>query len=190
MPIRQIFDAFRTSAAVLLFAASCGGASASSWTIDPARTHIGFVIDAVGFPRTKGVFHKFSGKISIDFEHPQTSRVAFTVETASIDVGSAGFDETLRGPAFLDAARRPEIRFASTSVEKIDDHTALVNGDLTLLGVTRPLQVRVQVVRLADRRLGFVARAVIDRTAFGMNSGFPVISRDVDLVVSSEAVEP
>jgi polyisoprenoid-binding protein YceI len=62
-----------------------------------------------------------------------------------------------------------------------------LTGDLTLLGVTQPLEVDVAVKRLADGRFAFVAHARIDRLAFGMNSGFPVISRDVDLTVSSEA---
>jgi polyisoprenoid-binding protein YceI len=77
-------------------------------------------------------------------------------------------------------------------VEKLDDRHVRVTGDLTLLGVTRPLDVDVEVERRAGgshARLGFVAKATIDRLAFGMNSGYPVISRNVDLVISSEAGE-
>ena len=66
--------------------------------------------------------------------------------------------------------------------------TVDLTGDLTLLGVTRPLTVEVEVKRLGGARLAFVAHARIDRLAYGMNSGFPIISRDVDLTVSSEAL--
>jgi polyisoprenoid-binding protein YceI len=173
-------------------ALGCLGALATertTATIDPARTHIGFTIDATGFPRTQGQFHAFKGQLSVNFDRPSLSRVAFTVETASIDVGSPSFNGTLRGPAFLNSEHYPVIAFESTSVEKVDDKTARVSGDLTMLGVTRPLQVDVDVRRGANGgSLGFEARARIDRLAFGMNSGFPIISRDVDLTVSTDGV--
>ena len=163
-------------------------AERGAWRIDPARTHIGFVVEAVGFPRTQGVFHVFSGWLSIDFDRPAASRVAFTVRSDSIEVGSSSFDDALRGSNFLDAQRFPEIHFESTRVEKRDESTIDLTGDLTLLGVTRPLTVEVEVKRLGGARLSFVAHAHIDRLAYGMNSGFPIISRNVDLTVSSEAL--
>jgi polyisoprenoid-binding protein YceI len=166
--------------------------AATKWTIDPARTHIAFVIDAVGYPRTEGHFRRFEGRISIDFEHPDRSGVAFHVQSQSVDVGSSSFDDYLRSLAFLDATRFPSIDFVSNSVEKINDHTVRVSGDLTLLGVTKPLSVDVAVLReTADNtaRLVFLAKTNIDRLEFGMNSGFPLVSRDVELVVSSEAAE-
>ena len=45
--------------------------SSASWKIDPVRTHIAFTIDAVGYPRTEGLFRRFEGRISIDFDHPE-----------------------------------------------------------------------------------------------------------------------
>ena len=143
-------------------------------------------------PAHKGEFHHFDGRISVDFDHPPQSRVSFNVETQSVDVGSASFDDYLRSEAFLNADRFKQIAFVSTAVEKINEHEIHVTGDLTMLGVTKPLTVDVEVNRQAGQsraRLGFTARAKIDRLAFGMNSGFPVISRDVDLLVASEAVE-
>lgn len=166
--------------------------SASNWAIDPARTHIAFAVDAVAYPRTHGEFHKFEGTIAVDLDHPMRSCVSFHVAAQSVDVGSPSFNDYIRSEALLDAPHFPTIDFASTSVEKLDEHRVRVNGDLTLLGVTRPLGVDVEVERRTDgshARLGFTATAKIDRLAFGMNSGFPVISRDVDLVISSEAIE-
>jgi polyisoprenoid-binding protein YceI len=65
-----------------------------------------------------------------------------------------------------------------------------VTGELTLLGVTRPLSVDVAVQRDAgDGRLTFLAKTDINRLEFGMNSGFPLVSRDVQLVISSAAIE-
>src|SRR6516165_1503003 len=71
-------------------------AAAANWRIDPARTHIAFAIDAVGYPRTHGQFRQFAGRISVDFEHPDKSSVAFHVQSQSVDVGSSSFDDYLR----------------------------------------------------------------------------------------------
>ncbi len=166
--------------------------SASHWAIDPARTHIAFFVDAIAYPRTHGEFHEFDGTIAVDLEHPARSRVSFHVRAQSVEVGSASFDDYIRSAVLLDAPHFPTIDFVSTSVEKLDDHRVRVTGDLTLLGVTRPVGVDVEIERRTEgshMRLGFVAKATIDRLAFGMNSGYPVISRNVDLVISSEASE-
>ena len=166
--------------------------ASANWRIDPSRTHIAFAIDAVGYPRTQGQFRQFQGRISVDLDHPDKSSVAFHVQSQSVDVGSPSFDDYLRSVAFLDAARFPSIDFVSSSVEKVDDHTVRVTGELTLLGVTRPLSVDVAVQREmsgGSARLAFSAKTSIDRLAFGMNSGFPLVSREVELVISSEAAE-
>src|SRR5271170_5949140 len=166
--------------------------AAANWRIDPARTHIAFAIDSVGYPRTKGQFRQFQGRISVDLDHPDKSSVAFHVQSQSVDVGSSSFDDYLRSVAFLDADRFPSIDFVSHSVEKVDDHTVRVSGDLTLPGVTRPLSVEVAVERPdggGSARLVFQAKTSIDRLAFGMNSGFPLVAREVELVISSEAAE-
>jgi polyisoprenoid-binding protein YceI len=185
----------RALAMLLTFAsvtAPTHAAPRSDWAIDPARTHITFSIEAIGYPRTDGEFHRFDGHIGIDFEHPAQSRVSFAVEAQSIDVGSPSFSDYLRSAIFLDADRFKQIVFTSKAVEKLDERDIRVTGDLTMLGVTRPLTVDVEIARPAGRargRLGFTARAKIDRLEFGMNSGYPLISRDVDLVVGSEAFE-
>jgi polyisoprenoid-binding protein YceI len=114
------------------------------------------------------------------------------VQSQSVDVGSPSFDDYLRSVAFLDSTRFPSIDFVSNSVAKVDDHTVRVTGELTLLGVTRPLSVDVAVEREGSgraQRLAFLAKTSIDRLAFGMNSGFPLVSRDVELVISSAAIE-
>jgi polyisoprenoid-binding protein YceI len=180
------------AAAALPFASGpAPAAGAANWRIDPARTEIAFAIDAVGFPRTQGRFDAFEGRIAIDFDRPEKSSVAFHVLAGSVDVGSTSFGDYLRSPAFLDANRHPSIDFVSTSVEKLSDRAVRVSGELTLLGVTKPLTVEVAVERPpgGKERFEFRAQTRIDRLEFGMNSGFPLVSRDVDLTIRSEAAE-
>ena len=178
-------------AAMLASSIAPHAAPASQWAIDPARTHITFSIDAIGYPRTQGEFRRFDGRITVDFDHPDRSRVEFQVEAQSVDVGSEPVGDYLRSDALLNSTVFKTIAFVSTSVIKIDEQTLRVTGDLTMLGVTHPLSVDVAVTRpngQAQTRVEFTARAKIDRLEFGMNTGFPLISRNVDLVVASEAV--
>ena len=153
----NIFRRARSVCAVLALGAlaevPAPAAAAANWRIDPARTQIAFAIDAVGYPRTEGKFRRFEGRISIDFEHPDKSGVAFHVQSGSVDVGSASFSDYIRSVAFLDSAKYPSIDFDSTSVQRINDHTVRVSGELTLLGVTRPLSVDVTVARRYPQRL-------------------------------------
>ena len=180
-------------AAVVLFTRSpAPGAERDAWVIDPARTHITFAIDAIGYPRTNGEFHRFDGHVTVDLEHWNRSSVVFHVESNSVDVGSQSFSDYVRSLAFLNATQFPTIDFVSKTVARVDDRTVRVSGDLTLLGVTKPLAVDVAVRRENEgggSRLTFSAQTHIDRLEFGMNSGFPQVSRDIDLVISSEAAK-
>jgi polyisoprenoid-binding protein YceI len=184
---------FALSVQTLALMGSLEAASAAShWVIDPKKTHIAFEVDAVGFPRTHGEFSKFAGEVAVDFAHPERSRVEFRVDATSADAGSSSFSSYIRSDALLNATRFPIIGFVSKSVQKISERSVRITGSLTMLGVTGPLDVDVDVdasVEGAHKRLDFVARAKIDRLHFGMNSGYPIISREVDLLISSEAYE-
>ena len=165
------------------------GAAVDEWALDPARTHISFSVDAVGFPRAEGEFHNFEGRIAVDLDNPAMSHVTFRVEAGSIDAGSTLLSDYLRSETFFNTARYAEIAFVSTKVEKIGEQTVRVAGDLTMLGITRPLTVDVEVRRQGAKPHALFdvkAHATINRLEFGMNAGYPLISRDVDLVVASE----
>lgn len=174
----------------LLGTAQAGTAEARNWRINPARTSVGFVVDGIGWPRTKGQFHDFDGKISINFDNPAASHVSFKVASKSVDVGSPSFNDYLRTDAFFDAAQFPTITFNSTKVEKVDSSHARVTGDLTIRGITRPVTMDVSLdkpANSASSQIGFKATGVIKRLAFNMSAGFPAISNDVDLIVSTQA---
>jgi polyisoprenoid-binding protein YceI len=173
-----------------LIAATVAAQARSSWKIDPSQTHVRFWIDAIGWPRTAGEFKSFDGRIDIDFDRPSRSRVDFRVAAKSVDVNSATMDNYLRSEVFLNVANFPDMRFISTSVEKRDEHFARVTGDLTMLGVTRPISLDVEVAqKLAgtNQRVGFKATGIINRLDFGMNSGYPLISDAIHLTVTTEA---
>jgi polyisoprenoid-binding protein YceI len=158
--------------------------------VDPRRTRIAFGIDSIGWPRTEGEFRNFSGQLTIDFDRPQRSKAEFTVDAGSLQVGSDALASLIKSTAFLNVERHPKMTFVSTSVEKIDERTARVNGILTLLGVSKPVQIEVTVDRSAGqgKRLGFKANWSIMRSQFGMSAGTPIVADKVDLLVTTEAV--
>ena len=165
--------------------------AAQRWDIDPRRTRIAFGIDSIGWPRTEGEFRTFSGRITIDFDRPQRSKAEFSVDAGSVQVGSDPLAALIRSTAFLNVDRHPRMTFVSTSVEKLDSRTARVEGTLTLLGVSKPVQLEVKVEGDPGRgkRLGFKAAWSIMRSEFGMSAGTPIVADKVDLVVTTEAVE-
>ena len=176
--------------ALALIAATAAAQARSSWKIDPSQTHVRFWIDAIGWPRTTGEFKSFEGRIDIDFDRPSRSRADFRVAAKSVDANSAALDDYLRSEVFFNVARFPSMRFISTSVEKRDERHARVTGDLTMLGVTRPISLDVEVARKlagTNQRVGFKATGVINRLDFGMNSGYPLISDAIHLTVTTEA---
>jgi polyisoprenoid-binding protein YceI len=156
-----------------------------SVALDPARTEIAFAIEAVGFPTTRGIFRDFDGSITIDFDRPDRSRIALSVDAASLDTGAPALDDYIRSSAFLSVARFPAITFASTAVERLDERTVRVTGDLSLMGVTKPADFDVTV----DRRDGTVALAaggVLQRSRYGLINGQPLVSDDVTITVATE----
>jgi polyisoprenoid-binding protein YceI len=165
--------------------------SAESWRIDDTHTSISFKIDAVGFPTTHGRFTHYAGRIHLDFEHPAKGLVRFTVDSNSVDLGSPSFNDFVKSVALLNVARYPTLGFASAQVEKLDQHTARVIGDLTMLGVTKPIALTVNVdadPSARGRSVGLMATGTIRRSEFGMIFGLPLISDTLELVVTTRAL--
>jgi polyisoprenoid-binding protein YceI len=176
----------------LVGAVSTQAATASNgWRIDETHTSIGFKINAVGFPTTHGHFTHYSGRILIDFENPAKSFTNFTVYSASVDVGSPPFTDFVRSPAILDVGKYPVMTFSSTRVEKLDERTARVTGNLIMLGVSKPigLDVRVDADSAArTRAVGFVATGTIKRSDYGMIFGIPLIDDSLEITVKTRAL--
>ena len=186
----------RSRPVVLAVALACcmgprAAASAESWRMDEAHTSISFKIDAVGFPTTLVHFTHYAGRIHLDFEHPAKGLTTFTVDSKSVDVGSPSFTDFVKSPAMLNVARYPTLGFASTQVEKLDSHTARVTGNLTMLGVTRPITLTVNVEpdpATRGRSVALSATGTIRRSDFGMSFGLPLISDTLELAVKTRAL--
>ena len=180
------------STLVLLYCAATRAATPTrAWRIDEAHTSIGFKIDAVGFPTTRGNFNNYSGRILIDFEHPAKSSTSFTVESASVDLGSQTLNAFVKSPALLNAEKFPTLSFTSIQAEKVDPRTARVTGNLTMLGVSRPITLTVSIdpdPMVNGHVVALVATGTIRRSDFGMIFGIPLIDDALEITVKTRAL--
>jgi polyisoprenoid-binding protein YceI len=177
--------------AIICFGSAQAASRPQSWRIDEAQTWIGFKIDATGFPTTHGHFAHYKGQVLIDFDRPAKSYTDFTVESASVDVGSPSFNNFVKSTALLDVERFQTMSFVSTQVEKLDSHTARISGNLTMLGVSRPMTLNVNVETdpsAKGRALAFVAKGTIVRSEFGMRFGIPLIDDALEITVKTRAL--
>ncbi len=144
----------------------------------------------LGFPTTHGYFNRYSGRILIDFEHPAKSFTSFTVDSASVDLGSQYFNDFVKSRVLLNVENFPTLSFTSIQAEKVDPRTARVTGNLTMLGVSKPitLTVRVDPDPTANGRVALVATGTIRRSDFGMIFGIPVIDDALEITVKTRAL--
>ena len=181
------------AAAVLL--ASTVSAQAASYAIDPTHTFVTFEISHFGTTTNRGRFDKKEGAVEFD-RAAKTGKVTLTVDTTSVNTGTAAFNKHLQSADLFNAEKFPTMTFTADKFVFNGDKVAEVAGTLTLLGKTNPLTLKAtnfncyQNPMLKREVCGGDFEATLDRTAYGMNYGidwgFP---KDVRLVVQVEAVK-
>jgi len=175
-------------------AAASASASAAAFTVDPVHSGVVFAIDHANAARFHGMFHGLSGSMSIDMDSPQASRFDLTIDTSSVATGNADRDNHLRSTDFFNVQQFPEATFEATGGERVDDDTIRVRGELTLLGVTKP--VTAMVTHTGDGqfrgqdRSGFEAVLSFNRSVFGMTKYVAegVLGDEVELRVFVEGI--
>jgi polyisoprenoid-binding protein YceI len=180
--------------ALLLASASSGAAAeAVTYKIDPAHTVVLASWSHLGYSHPSANFGGATGTITYDPQAPEASSVEVTLPLSGLDTFVPALDEHLRGPDFFDAARFPEARFRSNSVRVVGDGRLAVAGELTLKGVTQPVELAVVLNKAAPHpmgqvpTIGFDATATLQRSAFGVDMGVPMVGDDVSLRITTEA---
>lgn len=173
-------------------------AQVENYTIDPYHTYPYFDIDHLGFATLRGRFDKTAGKFTID-RAAKTGSMEIVVQTASVSTGDIDRDgrprtrdEHLRNPDFFNAAEFPTMTFRSTGVKFAGDNPDVIEGNLTLLGVTRPVALKIERWRCGpDPRTqgkrfqcGGNATGAFKRSDFGMKFGIPNVGDEVKLWMS------
>lgn len=174
--------------------AAIPGYLTGTWKADPARSAITFSVRQVLLTTVRGQFTGHDVTI-VTGEDPLGSSVAATIELASIDTGNPKRDEHVRSATFLDAANHPTVSYRSTGIRHADEGW-LVDGELTLHGVTRPVPLTVKRTRFltgpdGEQRASYSATAQLNRGEYGIDrwtGGGAVVSDKVRISLDIEAV--
>ncbi len=171
---------------------------AETYQIDASHSAVDFSIrHLVG--RTKGKFTEFTGAVVYDEKAIDKSSVEAVIKVSSLDTENERRDGHLKSPEFFDVEKYPEITFKSTQVEKGADGKLLVTGDLSLHGVTKSVQLQVEVLGTGIHPMtnmpvaGFSSGLVIKRSNFGVNNWVDkanVLGDEVEVGILIEAAVP
>lgn len=170
-------------------------AAPESYTFDPTDTFANFVVDHFGITPIYGRFNKSTGKAVID-RAAKTASVEMVIDTASIDTGDIdkgarprSRDDHLRSADYFNVAEFPRMTYKSTSVAFSGDTPKTIEGNLTLLGVTKPVTLTIDrfacmpASGTAKERCGGSATGKLKRSDFGMTRSIPSQSDEVTLIV-------
>jgi polyisoprenoid-binding protein YceI len=176
-----------------LFSASAH-AAAERYEFDKAHTQILFFVNHLGFSNSQGEFHDYDGYIDFNQQSPESSYVEVDIKTASIDMDDEKWDDHMKNSDFFDVENHPLMQFKSTEIEITGENTANINGELTLLGITKPVSLQTTFNKAGVHPFnnkyiaGFSARTVIKRSEWGMNYGLPVIGDEVEIMLEVEGI--
>lgn len=169
--------------------------AAADWTIDDDHSFALFRVQHMGAGFTWGRFDAISGELSYDPANPAGSKVAVTIQAASVSTGVPKMEDHLRTPDFLDVKQFPTLSFVSKSWTAKADDTYEIAGDLTIHGVTKAITVTAQRTGQGvdaytkKNRLGFETTFTIHRGDFGLKYGPGAIGEDVRITFALESIQ-
>lgn len=148
----------------------------TKWVLDPAHSEIQFKIKHMMITNVTGGFNQFAAEIDADNDDFTNARVNFSAETSSISTNNEQRDGHLKSPDFFDVENHPQITFTGTRFTKKDDENYVLEGDLTMHGVTKPVSLNVeyggiQVDPWGNTKAGFELNGKINRKDFGLTWG-------------------
>lgn len=167
-------------------------AQAAPWALDASHTRIGFAIDHMGYSTTYGQFKTHKGTVDYDPAKPEQTKINFTIDVKSLDSDWAARDEHLLNADFFNAAKYPTMTFVSSKYTPKGNNKATVDGQLTLLGVTKPVTLEVTLNKHAISPLtkldtiGFKATTIIKRSQWGMTTYVPAVADEVFISIDAE----
>jgi len=177
-------------------AVSIPGYIAGTWDLDPVHSTIGFIARHLMVSKVRGQFTSFEAQI-VTAPNPLDSTATATIDLSSVNTGNEMRDNDLRSTNFFDVETHPKMTFVSTGIRQ-EGENLLVDGELTIRGVTKPVTLAVDVNGFGPdpfggTRAGFSAIAEIDRTDFGVSFNAPVpggvmVSERIQIEIEAEAV--
>lgn len=167
----------------------------AKWTIDPAHSEVHFKVKHLVISTVTGSFNKFEGSAEAAADDFKGANISFSIDTASVDTNQEQRDGHLKSPDFFDVEKFPKIEFVSTDFSQKSGSDYTLKGNLTIKGVTKPVELAVEFGGVANdpygnTKAGFDISGVVNRKDFGLTwgavteTGGVMLGDDVKLVIS------
>ncbi|MFM7226752.1 MAG: YceI family protein [Betaproteobacteria bacterium] len=169
-------------------------AAPATYGVEPNHTFPRFSYSHLGFSTQQSRFDKTTGTVVFDKEG-KTGSVDITIDTRSVNTGSALFNQHIQAEDFLDTAKYPAVTFKSSKVVFEGDKPVSIEGDLTMKGVTKRVTLTVTRFLAAPHpiqkkdTIGADAYTIVKRTDFNMGKYAPAVSDEVRIDIAIEALK-
>ena len=170
-----------------------------TYAIDPAHTEVGFVARHAMVTKVRGYFRAVEGAITVADDFAASS-VSATMKVDSVDTGNGDRDGHLKSADFFDAENTPEITFVSTGIKDVKGDEFTLVGDLTIKGITKPVELEAEFNGAAtdpfgNARIGFSAETEVEREDWGLTwnaaleTGGVLVSKKIKLTLDISAIK-
>ena len=168
-----------------------------TWKLDATHTEIGFTVRHL-MSKVRGKFDTFEGTV-VSADDVTASTVEVSVDLSSINTGTADRDAHLRSGDFFEVDAYPSMTFKSTGIKQESDDEFVLSGDLTIKGVTKPIELEVEFLGEGSdpwggTRVGIEAKGEISRKEFGIDFNIPLeggkvmVGDKISIHINAEAV--
>ena len=172
-------------------------ASEEEYIIDKSHFSIGFLVEHVGYAKTLGMFRDIDGSYIHDVKNKKINDINIVINTDSVFTNDEKRDEHLKSPDFLHVDKYPEMVFKATDIKIKNDET-IINGNLTLLGITRPLVLTGKINKIGKYPFGGIikpyvmgisAKGTIKRSDHAMMYAIKdnLVGDEIELIIEFEA---
>ena len=172
----------------------------TKWVVDPTHSEVQFKVKHLVISTVTGAFKTFSGEAFTDGSDFENARINFMLDVKSVDTNQAQRDEHLRSGDFFEAESYPQIEFKSTSFTRVSDDNYKLIGDLTMKGVTKPIELQAEFGGSAkdaygNTKYGFEVTGKINRKEFGLTynalteTGGLALGEDIKLIANIQIAQ-
>ena len=172
-------------------------ASEEEYIIDKSHFSIGFLVEHVGYAKTLGMFRDIDGSYIHDVKNKKINDINIVINTDSVFTNDEKRDEHLKSPDFLHVDKYPEMVFKATDI-KISNNETIINGNLTLLGITKPLVLTGKINKIGKYPFGGIikpyvmgisAKGTIKRSDHAMMYAIKdnLVGDEIELIIEFEA---
>ena len=184
---------FKSTAAILALAATLPATAAEVYVGDPAHTYAFFETGHLGISWIHGRFNRTTTARVVFDRAAKTGSIDVVIDTASVDTGHEARDKHVRSGDYLDVEKFPAIAFKSNALKFAGDNLVGADGDLTMLGVTRPVSLNITSFNCIQHPVnkkpmcGAAAVTVLKCSEWGIKRGATGIGDDVRISIQIEA---